>query len=94
MEQVATYQKSIADLQQAAEKQRGEFQAVIDKQTTQIAQLNSQVDTLTNVRTALVDTVGQLRQECKHLRFSGDFRRAHALRPFARRKGDQYQRGD
>jgi hypothetical protein len=63
MMQVATYQKSIADLQQAAEKQRGEFQAVIDKQTTQIAQLNTQVDTLNQVRTALVDTVGQLTTE-------------------------------
>ena len=63
MAQVATYQKSIADLQQVAEKQRGEFQAVIDKQTTQIAQLNTQVDTLNQVRTALVDTVGQLTTE-------------------------------
>ena len=63
MAQVATYQKSIADLQQAAEKQRGEFQAVINKQTTQIAQLNTQVDTLNQVRTALTDTVGQLTTE-------------------------------
>jgi myosin heavy subunit len=63
MLQVATYEKSIADLQQAAEKQRAEFQAVIDKQTTQIAQLNTQVDTLNQVRTALKDTVGQLTSE-------------------------------
>ena len=63
MTQVATYQKSIADLQQAAEKQRNEFQSVIDKQTTQIAQLNGQVDTLTSVRTALTDSVGQLTTE-------------------------------
>jgi hypothetical protein len=63
MAQVATYQKSIADLQQAAEKQRTEFQAVIDKQNTQIAQLNTQVDTLNHVRTALADTVGQLTTE-------------------------------
>src|SRR4051812_38663506 len=61
--QVATYQKSIADLQQAAEKQRGEFQAVIDKQSTQIAELNSRVDTLNTVRTALTDSVGQLTTE-------------------------------
>ena len=65
MLQVATYEKSIADLQQAAEKQRAEFQAVIDKQTTQIAQLNTQVDTLNQVRTALTDTVGQLTTEKK-----------------------------
>jgi hypothetical protein len=63
MLQVATYEKSIADLQAAAEKQRAEFQTVIDKQTTQIAQLNGQVDTLTQVRTALKDTVGQLTTE-------------------------------
>ena len=63
MVQVATYQKSIADLQQAAEKQRSEFQAVIEKQTTQIAQLNTRVDTLTQVRTALTDSVGQLTTE-------------------------------
>ncbi|MEP6618796.1 MAG: hypothetical protein ABJE47_05760 [bacterium] len=61
--QVATYEKSIADLQQAAEKQRMEFQTVIDKQATQIATLNTQVDTLNSVRTALVDTVGQLTTE-------------------------------
>jgi hypothetical protein len=63
MIQVATYEKSIADLQQTAEKQRAEFQAVIDKQTMQIAQLNTQVDTLNQVRTALADTVGQLTTE-------------------------------
>jgi predicted nucleic acid-binding Zn-ribbon protein len=63
MVQVATYEKSVADLQHAAEQQRAEFQAVIDKQTTQIAQLNTQVDTLNQVRTALTDTVGQLTTE-------------------------------
>lgn len=61
--QVATYEKSIADLQAAAEKQRSEFQAVIDQQTTRIATLTTQVDTLTQVRTALADTVGQLTTE-------------------------------
>ncbi|MEP6729622.1 MAG: hypothetical protein ABJE10_03235 [bacterium] len=63
MAQVATYEKSIADLQTAAEKQRAESQAVIDKQSTQILALNGQVDTLSRVRTALVDTVGQLTTE-------------------------------
>ncbi|MEO5816348.1 MAG: hypothetical protein ABIT20_13820 [Gemmatimonadaceae bacterium] len=63
MAQVATYEKSIADLQHAAESQRAEFQAVIDKQTTQIASLNTAVDTLNHVRTALTDTVGQLTTE-------------------------------
>lgn len=63
MAQVATYEKSIADLKQVAEQQRAEFQVVIDRQTTQIAQLNTQVDTLNRVRTALTDTVGQLTSE-------------------------------
>jgi len=63
MTQIATYEKSVADLTAAAEKQRAEFQAVIDKQTTQIAQLNGQVDTLSQVGTALKDTVGQLTTE-------------------------------
>jgi hypothetical protein len=61
--QVAAYEKSIADLQASTEKQKQEFQAVIDRQTTQIASLSGQVDTLTHVRTALVDTVGQLTSE-------------------------------
>ena len=61
--QVATYEKNIADLQASAEKQRNDFQEVVDRQTTQIAALNSQVDTLTHVRLALTDTVGQLTTE-------------------------------
>lgn len=61
--QVAEYQKSIADLQASAEKQKSDFQAVIDQQKTQIASLNGQVDTLTHVRVALTDTVGQLTTE-------------------------------
>jgi hypothetical protein len=61
--QVAAYEKTIADLQASAEKQRAEFQGVIDKQNTQIASLNSTVDTLTHVKMALTDTVGQLTTE-------------------------------
>lgn len=61
--QVATYEKSIADLQAQASKERADFQAVIDRQNGQIAELSSRVDTLNTVRTALVDTVGQLTSE-------------------------------
>jgi uncharacterized phage infection (PIP) family protein YhgE len=61
--QVAAYEKTVNDMQQTADKQRAEFQAVIDRQTTQIASLNSKVDTLNTVRTALIDTVGQLTTE-------------------------------
>lgn len=61
--QVAAYEKTIGDLQASAEKQRADFQGVIDKQNTQIASLNSTVDTLTHVKMALTDTVGQLTTE-------------------------------
>jgi len=61
--QVASYEKSIADLQATAAKERSDFQSVIDRQNTQIAELSSRVDTLNTVRTALVDTVTQLTSE-------------------------------
>ncbi len=60
---VTAYEKSIADLQASAEKERADFQKTINEQTAQIASLNGRVDTLTQVRTALVDTVGQLTTE-------------------------------
>jgi len=58
--QVAAYEKSIADLQASAQKERDDMQAVITKQTGEIASLNSKVDTLTTVKVALTDTVNQL----------------------------------
>lgn len=61
--QVATYEKSIADLQASAAQERATFQATIDSKTVEIASLNSRVDTLNTVRTALVDTVSQLTSE-------------------------------
>src|SRR5262249_23456842 len=61
--QIATYEKTIQDMQQTSEKQRADLQAVIDTQTQQIASLNGKVDTLTTVKTALIDTVGQLTTE-------------------------------
>jgi hypothetical protein len=69
-QQVALYEKTIADLREAAERQRSEMQAIIDEQGTKIVALNSKVDTVTrdNVRlagerAALSDTVGQLTTE-------------------------------
>jgi cell division protein FtsB len=66
-EQVALYEKTIADMRDAAERQRGEMQAIIDEQGTRIVALTSKVDTVTldNVRlagerAALSDTVGRL----------------------------------
>jgi predicted nucleic acid-binding Zn-ribbon protein len=61
--QVAAYEKTISDLQASTEKQRAEFQGMIDRQGMQIASLSSKVDTLTTVRAALTDTVGQLTTE-------------------------------
>jgi len=63
VEQVAAYEKSVADLQQAAERQRAQFQSVIDSQTVRIASLGKSIDTLNTVRTALVDTVTHLTTE-------------------------------
>jgi hypothetical protein len=69
-QQVALYEKTIADLREAAERQRTEMQAIIDEQGTKIVALTSKVDTVTrdNVRlagerAALSDTVGQLTTE-------------------------------
>ncbi len=61
--QVAQYQSDLASLQESAQKERTELQGQIAQQQTQIAQLNSRVDTLTTVRTALLDTVSQLTSE-------------------------------
>jgi hypothetical protein len=60
VQQVAAYEKSIADLQASAQKEREDLQAVITKQTGEIASLNSRVDTLNTVKVALTDTVNQL----------------------------------
>jgi uncharacterized phage infection (PIP) family protein YhgE len=60
---VADYEKSIGELQAQAQKEREEFQAQINQKTTEIAGLNSRVDTLNTVRTALIDTVTQLNTE-------------------------------
>jgi len=69
-QQVATYEKTIGDLRDAAERQRTELQAIINEQGTKIVALNQKVDTITkdNVRLvgrteALTDTVGQLTTE-------------------------------
>src|SRR3954471_4483490 len=53
---VAEFEKSVADLQAAAETQRVELQRVIDGQATQIAGLTTHVN-------ALKDTVGHLTSE-------------------------------
>jgi predicted nucleic acid-binding Zn-ribbon protein len=68
--QVAAYEQNINELRKTVEGQKAEFQGIIDRQNTQIAELTSKVDTVTheNVRlagerTALVDTVSQLTTE-------------------------------
>ncbi|HET9425239.1 MAG TPA: hypothetical protein VFO55_07710 [Gemmatimonadaceae bacterium] len=69
-QQVALYEKTIADLRDAAERQRAEMQAIIDEQGTRIVALSSKIDTVTqdNVRlagerAALSDTVSRLTTE-------------------------------
>lgn len=61
--QVAAYEKSVADLQEQAAKERTDFQVQIQQKSTEIAGLNSRIDTLNTVRTALVDTLGRLTTE-------------------------------
>jgi uncharacterized coiled-coil protein SlyX len=68
--QVAAYEQTINELRQTVETQKAEFQSIIDRQNTQIAQLTSKVDTMTteNVRlagerAAYVDTVSKLTTE-------------------------------
>lgn len=68
--QVAMYEKTIADLRQTVETQKAEYEATIAKQTTQIASLNSKVDTMTKAnvqlageKVALTDTVNTLTGE-------------------------------
>jgi uncharacterized phage infection (PIP) family protein YhgE len=64
---VAQYEKSIGELQAAAQKERADFQADIAQKAIEIAALNGRVDTLNTtlntVRTAFADTVGQLTSE-------------------------------
>jgi uncharacterized coiled-coil protein SlyX len=68
--QVAEYEKTIAALRETVTQQKAEYEATIARQNTQIASLNSKVDTVTkdNVRlsgekTALIDTVSTLTTE-------------------------------
>lgn len=65
--QIAEYEKTIADLRHTVDQQKADYEATIQKQTAQIATLNSKVDTMTteNTRLAgeaktLADTVSQL----------------------------------
>ena len=65
--QVAAYEKTITDLRQTLDQQKADYDAIVAKQNSQIAALNSKVDTMTkeNVRlagerAAYVDTTNQL----------------------------------
>jgi multidrug efflux pump subunit AcrA (membrane-fusion protein) len=52
---VAAYETMVADINRAAERQRTEFQLVIDSQTVKIASLSGQVDTLNGKLSRLTD---------------------------------------
>lgn len=60
MGQIAQYEQTISDFRQTVDRQKAEFQAIIDQQNVQIASLKGQVDTLTTVKAALSDTVTDL----------------------------------
>jgi hypothetical protein len=62
-QQVALYEKTIADLRDAAERQRAELQSVIDDQNLKITALNSDNVRLAGEKTALTDTVRGLTVE-------------------------------
>jgi hypothetical protein len=69
-QQIAQYEKTISDFRETVERQKTEFQGIIDQQNVQIAALKSQVDTVTQVaaklttdKAAYVDTVTSLVKE-------------------------------
>jgi hypothetical protein len=74
--QVAAYEKTIANLRQQVERQKAEYQTTIARQNVQIAELTSQVDTMTQAnvrlsgeRAALSDTVAHLVSEVNAVYF-------------------------
>ena len=58
--QIATYKQTIEDLKAAAEQQRVEQEAIIADQRLQIASLAGRVDTLSQEKGWLIDTVAHL----------------------------------
>jgi predicted nucleic acid-binding Zn-ribbon protein len=69
-QQIAQYEKTISDFRETVERQKTEFQGIIDQQNVQIAALKNQVDTVTQVaaklttdKAAYVDTVTGLVKE-------------------------------
>jgi hypothetical protein len=58
--QIATYKQTIEDLKTAAEQQRIEHEAIIADQRLQIASLAGRVDTLSQEKGWLIDTVAHL----------------------------------
>jgi hypothetical protein len=58
--QITTYKQTIEDLKTAAEQQRAETEAIIADQRNQIASLTGRVDTLSQEKGWLIDTVAHL----------------------------------
>ncbi|HEY5219802.1 MAG TPA: hypothetical protein VIJ16_08330 [Gemmatimonadaceae bacterium] len=63
MGQIAQYEQTITDFRNTVERQKTEFQAIIDSQNVRIAALNGKVDTLNSVKAALTDTVTDLTRQ-------------------------------
>ncbi|MDE3053608.1 MAG: hypothetical protein KGL38_06085 [Gemmatimonadota bacterium] len=53
MQQIAQYEQTIAEFKQTVERQRTEFQAIVDSQNVMIAGLKGKVDTLTTTVSSL-----------------------------------------
>jgi hypothetical protein len=57
---IAEYERTVAEITQSAEKQRAEFQTVIDGQAVKIASLSNQVDTLSGKLSTLTAVHNQV----------------------------------
>lgn len=58
--QIEEFQRTVADLRTAAERQEAEYTAIVEGQREEIASLTVRVDTLVVEKSALKDTVGNL----------------------------------
>jgi hypothetical protein len=63
LHQVAQYEKTLTEFRGQVERQRAEYQTIIDHQNTQITELSTTNTQLVAVKEALADTVGQMTTE-------------------------------
>jgi hypothetical protein len=63
LRQVAQYEKTLTEFRGQVERQRAEYQTIIDHQNSQITELSATNTQLVAVKEALSDTVGQMTNE-------------------------------